>query len=137
MMQAALTSTRRDLTRRTAIAGLCASAGAASAAAAASGAGWPLWAIEAGGRTVYLTGGTPPRPGPWRDSGIEALLLHCGSLWTETNNVARASPASLMQRYGLDSGTTLLERLAPPDRQRIAAAAALTHTPIEQLAHVR
>jgi uncharacterized protein YbaP (TraB family) len=117
--------------------GLGASFGAASTATAASAAGWPVWVVSSGRGLVYLTGETPPRDADWSDARTEGLLARCGALWTETNDVARASPASLMQRYGLDPGAGLMARLSAAEKERFAAAASLTHTPMEQLAHLR
>jgi uncharacterized protein YbaP (TraB family) len=126
------------LTRRTAVAaGLSSGLAAASNVRAASLGDWPVWQISSGKGAVYLTGETPPRHDDWSDPRTQSILLRCGSLWTETNNVAKSSPASLMQRYGVDPSKPLLDRLAPEDKQRLASAASFTHTPIEQLGHLR
>ncbi len=98
---------------------------------------WPLYAVEANGNRVYLTGETPPRPTRWHDERIEALVPRCSALWTETNNVYRRSVDDLIADYGVDESAPLESQLTKTDRERLAAAAELAHVPLASLTKFR
>ena len=98
---------------------------------------WPLFLVEGQGSRVYLMGETPPRPAPWHDARIEALIPRCSGVWTETNNIFRKDVQELVARYGIDETSPLESRLTERDQERLARAAELAHVPLSSLAHFR
>lgn len=98
---------------------------------------WPLWSVEKAGRTIYLMGQTPPRATAWNDARIESLVETCGEIWTETNQVRRKEPKSLVMTYGLNMEKPLSERLLTADFLRVKQAAELAKLPLEAIAPMR
>jgi uncharacterized protein YbaP (TraB family) len=132
--QLVINSTRRNfLLRLTAMGGGC----YAGKATAETTRPWPLFSVEAKGSRLYLMGQIPPRPSPWHDPRIEALVPRCSAVWTETNNIYRKDVQELIARYGVDETRPLESRLAERDRERVAKAAELAHLPLASLAHFR
>ena len=84
---------------------------------------WPLWAIRKGGKTIYLTGETKPRPTDWHDDRIERLLTQCSSLWTETNQVYKQPQGELMNR--LPHGGAFRHSRSRQGQKRLAGGVAL------------
>ncbi|MEO7066613.1 MAG: TraB/GumN family protein [Rhodanobacter sp.] len=95
---------------------------------------WPLWSIRQGGKTIYLTGETPPRPTSWHDDRIEGLLTQCSSFWTETNNVYKQPQGELINRYGIDPKRPLDSWLNAHDKARLAEAAQYCGVQLDDLA---
>lgn len=126
----------KAMTAFSAMAGLGLS-GIVAAAEPAATVPWPLWALEKAGRTVYLMGQTPPRATAWRDARIEALVKTCGTIWTETNQIHRENPKTLVFKYGLAPKTPLSERLGAADLSRVKRAADLAKLPLESIAPMR
>jgi uncharacterized protein YbaP (TraB family) len=98
---------------------------------------WPLWAAQKAGRVVYLMGQTPPRATAWTDTRIEGLVKACGEIWTETNQLRRENPKTLVFKYGLDLKKPLSERLSAADLTRVQQAADLAKLPLEAIAPMR
>ncbi|WP_419320528.1 TraB/GumN family protein [Caulobacter sp. ErkDOM-E] len=98
---------------------------------------WPLWALQKSGQVVYLTGQTPPRPTVWSDARIEKLIESCGAIWTETNNVFRDNPRTLVQKYGLNLEGPLSKSLTVSDYADVRKAAEIAKIPLESIEPMR
>lgn len=98
---------------------------------------WPLWALQKSGQVVYLTGQTPPRPTAWSDARIEKLIESCGAIWTETNNVFRDDPRSLVRKYGLNLESPLSKSLTISDYADLKRAAEIAKISLESMEPMR
>lgn len=98
---------------------------------------WPVWQVQSKGRTVYLTGQTPPRATAWRDERLMALLGTCGTIWTETNHIHHQDPKRLAMQFGVHPHHVLSESLSPADQARFEQACQLAKIPLEALAPFR
>jgi len=113
-----------DWTRRSLIAAsalLC----AAPALAGADSDVYPLWEVRKGGATVFLFGDGGSTRDPWRSARIESAFDRSSVFWKETPDPAPGDAAKYLTR-GVDRQRPLTTWLTPPQRDRVAAAAALT-----------
>jgi len=98
---------------------------------------WPLWALRKSGQVVYLTAQTPPRPTAWSDTRIENLIESCGAIWTETKNVWRGNPNTLVRKYGLNLESPLSRSLTGPDYADVRKAAEIAKVPLDSIEPMR
>lgn len=98
---------------------------------------WPLWVAKKSGQSVYVFGETPPRTKVWRDERIEALAQHCGTIWTETNQIKVKETKSLVMQYGLDLTKPLRDRLSENDYNRLKQFAEIAKVPVEAVSPMR
>lgn len=68
---------------------------------------------------------------------MEGLLKSCAALWTGTNGKCCGNSQELIDRYGLDDETSLLEKLDKTGQALLKQAAALAKVPLESLAPFR
>jgi uncharacterized protein YbaP (TraB family) len=85
---------------------------------------WPVWKLRGGASTIYLLGETPPRPSPWHDARIEMLVPGCSVVWTETNQLYRASQKDLLEKFAINPKRSLSDCLNRADMARLQQAAA-------------
>lgn len=98
---------------------------------------WPLWSLRKSGQVVYLTGQTPPRPTAWSDARIEKLLESCGAIWTETNNVFRDNPNTLVRKYGLNLESPLSRYLTGSDYAEVRKASDIVKVSLDSIEPMR
>lgn len=97
----------------------------------------PIWTVRKRGRSVYLLGETLPRPQAWHVPAVEALLLRCGKLWTETNQTYRESTAALVKRFGMSASPSPLGLLSPSQESRLERAAVSAKVNLAEFVGIR
>ncbi|MBU3077681.1 TraB/GumN family protein [Sphingomonas quercus] len=93
----------------------------------------PLWTVRKGGRSIYVLGESLPRPIDWHNPIVEALLLRCGRLWTETNQIYRNAATDLAKAFGMSGSSSPLGLLSPAQMARVKKAAAMSHVSLDEL----
>lgn len=102
-----------------------------------SAAAPPIWTVRKGGKIIHVLGESLPRPANWHAPRVEALLLQCGHLWTETNQIYREPAAALAERFGMATSTAALDLLSPVQKTRLNKAAAAAKVTLGDLAGSR
>jgi len=95
-----------------------------------------MWTVRKGDKSVYVLGESLPRPADWHAPDVEALLLRCGHLWTETNQIYREPADALVKKFGISTSAPSLT-LSPIQKTRLDQAAAAAKVGLEDLAGAR
>jgi len=118
-------------------AALLAGISACAAPALANSVAPPLWTVTKGGKTIYVLGESLPRSADWHAAEVEALLPHCGHLWTETNQTYREKAGMLVRKFGMSVSPAPLKLLTPSQMTRLEQAAFSAKLDLKDLAGAR